>query len=60
MSNQPGPDSEYRQWMKQRMKKLMILSGILIPVGLLLNLISVVILGLLGAVIAGVKLWQTK
>ena len=60
MLNQPGPDLEYRQWMKQRMKKLLILSMTVIPVGLVLNLISVVILGLLGAIIAGVKLWQTK
>jgi hypothetical protein len=60
MSIKPGPDKEYQQWMRRRMKKLLVLSMIIIPVGLVLKLISIVLLGILGALIAGFKLSQYK
>jgi hypothetical protein len=60
MSSKPDPDSEYQQWMKQQLKRLLILSLIVIPVGWVLKLLSVVLLGIFGTIIAGYKLRKYK
>lgn len=55
-----GTEPEFRAWRIKRMKGLLILCGLAIPVGLVLKQPAVWILGILGVVVAKIKLRHLK